>query len=73
MARTTTTASAAPTSGASRKTQTCASGSPPTNSAGPSERAGFTEVPVSGIPTRWTAVSDSPIARPAKPGVADLP
>ena len=48
--------------------QTWASGSPPANSAGPSERAGLTEVPVSGMPTRCTAVSARPIASPAKPG-----
>ena len=40
---------------------------------GPSERAGFTDVPSSGMPIRWTAVSARPIARPAKPGVAERP
>ena len=53
--------------------QTWASGSPPANSAGPSERAGFTDVPVRGMPIRWTAVRPRPMARPAKPGAAALP
>ncbi len=38
---------------------------PPSNSAGPIERAGLTEVPSSGMPTRWTTVSATPMARPA--------
>ena len=41
--------------------------SPPANSAGPIERAGFTDVLVTGIDTRWIRVSDSPIAIGAKP------
>lgn len=34
------------------------------------ERAGFTEVPVSGMPTRWITASTRPMASPAKPGAA---
>ena len=37
------------------------------NRAGPIERAGLTDVPSSGMPTRWIAVSIRPIASPAKP------
>ena len=33
--------------------------------AGPSERAGFTDTPVTLIPTMWIATSVSPIAMPA--------
>ena len=51
-------------------TQSWVNGVPPLNSAGPMERAGFTEVPSSGMPTRWITVSTRPIARPAKPGAA---
>ncbi len=49
---------------------TCDSAVPPSNRAGPNERAGLTEVPVSGMPTRCTAVSARPMARPARAGVA---
>ncbi len=48
----------------------CPSAAPPSNRAGPIDRAGLTEVPSSGIPTRWMTVKVSPIARPAKPGAA---
>ena len=41
-------------------------------SAGPRLRAGLTDVPVIGIPTRWTVVRDSPIAIPANPAGATL-
>jgi len=43
------------------------SAQPPTTSAGPVLRAGFTDVFVTGIETRWTSVSPSPIAIGAKP------
>lgn len=43
-------ASPAPTSGARINSQTCASASPPTSSAGPRLRAGLTDVPVNGMP-----------------------
>ena len=36
-------------------------------SAGPKLLAGFTDVPVRGMPTRWTRVSVKPMAMPAKP------
>ena len=46
----TTAASTPPTSGARMNTQTFASASPPASSAGPNERAGFTDVPVKPMP-----------------------
>ncbi len=45
--------------------QTWRSAVPPTTRAGPKLRAGFTDVPVMGIPMRWTTVSVSPITMPA--------
>jgi len=39
----------------------------PSMSAGPKLLAGFTDVPVMGMPTRWTRVSVKPMAMPAKP------
>jgi len=42
----------------------------PANRAGPIDRAGLTDVPVSGMPTRWMTVRTRPMARPATPGVA---
>jgi len=39
----------------------------PTNTAGPVERAGFTDRLVIGMPTRWTSVSVRPMAIPANP------
>ena len=60
-------ASSAPTIGATQKSQSCPSAQSPTNSAGPVLRAGFTEVFVTGMLTRWMRVSASPIAMPAKP------
>ena len=38
--------------GATQKSQSCASAQPPTNTAGPVLRAGFTERLVTGIPIR---------------------
>ena len=46
-----------PTMGKTMNTQSCASAQPPTNSAGASERAGFTEVLVTGMLIRWMSVS----------------
>ncbi len=43
---------------------------PPTTRAGPRLRAGFTEVPVIGMPTRWTTVSVSPMAMAAVAALA---
>lgn len=40
---------------------------PPTKSAGAMERAGFTETPVTLMPTRCMPASVKPMARPAKP------
>ena len=50
-------ASAAPTSGATQNSHNCASAQPPTMSAGPVLRAGFTEVLVTGMLMRWISVS----------------
>ncbi len=61
-----------PTSGATMKSQTWLSAVPPTTSAGPRLRAGFTEVPVSGIPMRWTITRAKPMATPAAPWMAAL-
>ena len=41
--------------------------SPPANSAGPIERAGFTDVLSTGMLTRWIRVSARPMASGAKP------
>ena len=49
---------------------TCRSALPPTINAGPSDRAGLTDVPVSAIPIRWTTVNPSPIESPTNPTVA---
>src|SRR5690242_9309595 len=40
---------AAPASGATQNSHNCASAQPPTNNAGPVERAGFTDVLVTGM------------------------
>lgn len=45
-------ANAAPTIGAKIKIQSCDRASPPCRSAGPIERAGFTDVPVNGKPNK---------------------
>ena len=45
---------------------------PPVKMAGPKERAGLTEVPVIGIPTKWTAARAKPMVKPAKPTFSDL-
>src|SRR5215467_12928414 len=42
---------------------------PPTISAGPRLRAGFTDVPVIGMPTRCATVSDGPMTTPAPPSL----
>ena len=57
-------ASTPPTSGARMKTQTEERAVPPTKSAGPKERAGFTEVPVKWMPRICTSVRVSPITSP---------
>ena len=62
-------ATAAPISGATMNTQTSDRGVvfpvKASITAGPSDLAGFTDVPVSGIPKMWTSVSVRPITRPA--------
>ena len=56
--------------GASQKSQSCSSAHPPpaiaVKIAGPVERAGFTEVFVTGMLMRWIRVSPKPIAIGAK-------
>ena len=42
--------------------------STPAKRAGPIERAGFTEVPVSGIVAKWIIASDRPMAKGARAG-----
>lgn len=59
-------ASAPPTSGATMNTQRSANAWPPAKRAGPMERAGFTEVPVKLMQTRWMRIKDKPIAKPAR-------
>ena len=58
-------AKAEPTNGATINTQTCFKAVPPKNKAGAKLLAGFTEVPVSGIPKICTNVSVKPITIPA--------
>ena len=68
----TTAAMSAPMIGATINTHSCARAVPPATSAGPRLRAGFTEVPVIGIPTIWIMARENPIAIPAKPAGAFL-
>ena len=56
----------APITGARTNSQTWLSAGPPTYQATPSERAGFTEVLVTGMLIRWIRVSASPVATGAK-------
>ena len=67
MKRYTTAPSTAPAIGATQKSQSCASAQPPTKSAGPVLRAGFTEVLVTGMLIRWISVRQRPIAIGASP------
>ena len=64
---------AAPTIGATQNSHSCSSAQPPTNSAGPVLRAGFTEVLVTGMLTRWMSVSAEADGerREARPARAD--
>ena len=55
-------ASAAPTSGATQNSHNCATAQPPTITAGPVLRAGFTEVLVTGMLIRWMSVRHRPMA-----------
>src|SRR5512139_1488776 len=65
--RYTTPARMAPAIGATQNSQSCCSAQPPTTSAGPVLRAGFTEVLVTGMLTRWISVRPRPMAIGAKP------
>ena len=58
--------------GATQKSHSCSIAQPPTKTAGPVLRAGFTEVFVTGMLMRWMRVSAKPIARPANPTGARL-
>jgi hypothetical protein len=59
-----------PISGASQNIQSWATAHPPSISAGPVLRAGFTAQLVTGIPTKWIKVRPNPIAIGAKPAGA---
>ena len=61
-------ATAAPTIGATQKSHSCESAQPPTKIAGPVLRAGFTDVLVTGMLTRWISVSARPIGMPGEAG-----
>src|SRR6185437_5353160 len=58
---------APPINGATQNNQSCASAQPPTKSAGPVLRAGFTDVLVTGMLIKWINVSTRPIGIGAKP------
>ena len=61
----TTAANAEPTNGATINTQTCFNASPPKKIAGAKLLAGFTDVPVKGIPIICTNAKVNPITIPA--------
>ena len=56
-----------PMMGATKNIHSCIIAVPPTKTAGPILLAGFTDVPVIGIPTRWMIKRVKPMAIPAKP------
>ena len=56
-----------PMMGATQNSQSCVIAPPPANSATAVERAGFTDVLVTGIEIRWISVSARPMAIGAKP------
>ena len=58
-------ARAEPINGATINTQTWANASPPKNKAGAKLLAGFTDVPVKGMPIIWTKARVKPITIPA--------
>ena len=62
---------AAPTSGATQNSQSWPSALVSANKAAAAERAGLTEVFVTGIEIRWISVSARPIAIGAKPAGAE--
>jgi hypothetical protein len=61
---------AAPISGATQNSQSCGTAPLSAKNATAVDRAGLTEVFVTGIDTRWISVSASPIASGANPGAA---
>ncbi len=65
-------ATAPPTSGATMNSHTWLRAVPPTMRAGPRLRAGLTDVPVIGIPMRWTTVRLKPMTMPAVAAFAVL-
>ena len=67
MAFHTTAARKAPIKGAAQKSQSWLKAVPPTMMAGPKLLAGFTDVPVTGMPTRWIRTRLSPMGMPANP------
>lgn len=56
-----------PIMGAIQNSQSWLRAVPPTMTAGPRLLAGFTDVPVIGMPTRWMRTRLKPIGIPAKP------
>ena len=58
-----------PITGATQKSHSCSTAQPPAKNAVAVLRAGFTEVFVTGMLTRWTSVRHSPIARGAMIGL----
>ncbi len=58
---------AAPISGASQNTQSCAGAPSPLKNATPVERAGLTDVFEIGIEIKWISVSVSPIDSAREP------
>ena len=62
----------APMIGATQNNHSCSIAAPPTNNAGPVERAGFTDVFVTGIEIRWISVRHRPMAIGANPAGARL-
>jgi hypothetical protein len=62
----------APTSGAMRNSQSWLSAWPPTSTAGPKLRAGFTDAPSMGIPMMLTRASARPTTMPATGALASL-
>lgn len=56
--------------GATQNSHNCSNAQPPTKSAGRVERAGFTEVLVTGMLMTWMRVSAKPMGMAAKPADA---
>jgi len=62
-----------PTIGATQNSQSCCMAHPPTKIATAVDRAGLTEVFVTGIEIKWISVKANPIAIGAKPAGTPLP